>query len=129
MTKRDIDDIIHIICPNDEDEEKPIISPAFLRKELEALMLEQAPERISKQGFLKAIDILHNEYECVGRDCDRDCANCELVKNEDEILEAIYIAVHLMENIKTVMLDYGYKNKSSKFYIGGRLFEIRELAQ
>ena len=45
MTKQDIDDIIRAVCPNDEDYEVPIISPAFLRKELEWLALEQAPDR------------------------------------------------------------------------------------
>ena len=43
MTRKDIDNIIGIICPNDEDFEKPIISPAYLKKELEALALEQEP--------------------------------------------------------------------------------------
>ena len=43
MTKTDIDTIIKAICPNDEDFENPIISPAYLKKELEALALEQEP--------------------------------------------------------------------------------------
>lgn len=43
MTKKDIDDIIKTICPNDEDFEKPCISPAYLKHELEALALEQEP--------------------------------------------------------------------------------------
>jgi hypothetical protein len=46
MTKKDIDNIISIICPNDEDFEKPIISPAYLKKELEVLALEQEPKWI-----------------------------------------------------------------------------------
>lgn len=40
MTKQDIDLIIKAVCPNDEDYEKPIISPAYLKKELEALALD-----------------------------------------------------------------------------------------
>lgn len=44
MTREDIDNIISIICPNDEDFEKPIISPAYLKKELEILALEQEPK-------------------------------------------------------------------------------------
>lgn len=40
MTKQDIDLIIKTVCPNDEDYEKPIISPAYLKKELEALVLD-----------------------------------------------------------------------------------------
>ena len=43
MTKKDINDIISIICPNDEDFEKTCISPAYLKKELEVLALEQEP--------------------------------------------------------------------------------------
>lgn len=43
MTKQDIDNVIKIVCPNDEDFEKPIISPAYLRKELETLAIEQKP--------------------------------------------------------------------------------------
>ena len=56
MTREDIDNIISIICPNDEDFEKPIISPAYLKKELETLALEQEPkwipvsERLPKPG-------------------------------------------------------------------------------
>ena len=44
MTREDIKNIINVVCPNDEDFEKPIISPAYLKKELEALALEQEPE-------------------------------------------------------------------------------------
>jgi len=44
MTRKDIDDIISILCPNDEDYEKPIISPKYLRQELEQLALEQESE-------------------------------------------------------------------------------------
>jgi hypothetical protein len=39
MTREDIDNIISIICPNDEDFEKLIISPAYLKKELETLKI------------------------------------------------------------------------------------------
>ena len=41
MTIRDINDIIKAVCPNDEDYEKPCISPKYLRQELEQLALEQ----------------------------------------------------------------------------------------
>lgn len=40
MTREDIDLIIKTLCPNDEDYEKPCISPAYLRKELEELSLD-----------------------------------------------------------------------------------------
>ena len=57
MTKQDIDNIISVLCPNDEDFEKPIISPAYLKKELEALALEQEPceDAISRQAVDDAI--------------------------------------------------------------------------
>ena len=41
MTREDINDIINAICPNDEDYEKPCISPKYLRRELEQLALDQ----------------------------------------------------------------------------------------
>lgn len=52
MTSEDIDNIISVICPNDEDFEKACISPAYLKKELEALALEQEPcdDCISRQA-------------------------------------------------------------------------------
>ena len=55
MTKKDIEDIIKIICPDDEDFEKPCISPMYLRKELEALALEQE-DCISRQAVLDVIE-------------------------------------------------------------------------
>ena len=55
MTREDIDNIISVICPNDEDYEKPIISPAYLKNELEALALEQEPceDAVSRAEALK----------------------------------------------------------------------------
>lgn len=47
MTNKDIEDIINIICPDDADFEKPCISPAYLKKELEVLAMEQEPEERS----------------------------------------------------------------------------------
>jgi len=41
MTIKDINTIIETLCPNDEDYEKPCISPKYLRQELEQLALEQ----------------------------------------------------------------------------------------
>jgi hypothetical protein len=53
MTKKDIDDIISVICPNDEDFEKLIISLAYLKKELEALALEQEPCEDAELDFVQ----------------------------------------------------------------------------
>lgn len=43
MTREDINNIIQTLCPNNDDFEKPIISPAYLKQELEAMALEQKP--------------------------------------------------------------------------------------
>jgi len=56
MTREDIDNIIKVICPNDEDFEKPCISPAYLKKELEALALEQEPKTEQFEKLIDAID-------------------------------------------------------------------------
>lgn len=57
------------------------------------------------------IDILLNEMECVQRasdgECDRDCAQCDLLRNTDQILQAYRIAIkaleHPEENVITIM--------------------------
>lgn len=55
----------------------------------------------------EAIKIIENEKECVQRDCNRDCANCELVKEENEIVEAFDIALACLKNSsKTAELEY-----------------------
>ena len=58
MTKKDIDDIIKIVCPNDADFERPIISPKYLKQELEQIALEQesSNDLISRQAIIDAID-------------------------------------------------------------------------
>ena len=63
MTREDINDIIKTLCPNDEDFEKPIISPAYLKKELEVLALEQEPceDCISRR---EAVDAIHGVGMC-----------------------------------------------------------------
>lgn len=48
MTIQDINDIIKAVCPNDEDYEKPCISPKYLRQELEQLALEQEEKMVNK---------------------------------------------------------------------------------
>lgn len=62
MTREDINNIISVICPNDEDFEKPIISPKYLKQELEHLALEQEPceDCISRHAAKK---IIFDEFE------------------------------------------------------------------
>jgi len=45
----------------------------------------------------EAIAIIENEKECVNRDCNRDCYNCELVKTDTEILTALDMAIKALE--------------------------------
>ena len=53
MTKQDINDIISTMCPDDVDFEKPIISPAYLKKELEALAVEQESTEFEEIDFVQ----------------------------------------------------------------------------
>lgn len=48
--------------------------------------------------YNKAIRILKNERECVGRDCDRDCASCDLVMETEDVLEALNLAIGCVQN-------------------------------
>ena len=45
------------------------------------------------------IEILENEKECVQRAniCDRECQVCDLVRHDEEILEALNIAIELVK--------------------------------
>ena len=58
MTIKDINDIINAVCPNDEDYEKPCISPKYLRQELEQLALDQ------EQKYLEQEPTTRNCFGC-----------------------------------------------------------------
>lgn len=81
----------------------------------------------------EAIAIIENEKECVNRAnkndyCNRDCYNCELVKTDTEILNALDMAIDALER-EQKFLDAGYKNGRVEFMIGGRKFMVKEMAQ
>ena len=46
------------------------------------------------------IEILENEKECVQRAniCDRECQVCDLVRHDEEILEALNIAIDIIKD-------------------------------
>ena len=46
----------------------------------------------------RAIELLNIERQCVGSNCDRDCANCERVQEEDELLEMYEYVIKRMNN-------------------------------
>ena len=55
----------------------------------------------------QAIEIIENEKRCVNRanqndECNRDCYNCELVKTDKEILTALDMAIHALEQTKWI---------------------------
>lgn len=51
----------------------------------------------------RAIELLEIERECVTRDCDRDCANCELVQDRDELVTMYNTAIAQMR--RDVMME------------------------
>ena len=56
---------------------------------------------VTKQEVLKGLRI---ERECVSRDCDRDCANCDIVQERDWLLNIYDEAIRLLER-----MEYGNK--------------------
>lgn len=50
----------------------------------------------------QAIEIIENEIRCVQRAnyCDRDCANCPLVRKDEDILSAYAMAIKALEKPK-----------------------------
>ena len=50
--------------------------------------------KISKQEVLNGLRI---ERECVSRDCDRDCANCDIVQEQDWLLLVYDNAIRMLE--------------------------------
>lgn len=62
----------------------------------------------------KAISILENKIKCVERAnyCNRDCANCDLVLEDFEILDAYEKAIHSLKyNTKHRKAYKRFKNK------------------
>ena len=49
--------------------------------------------RIPRQEVLNGLRI---ERECVSRDCNRDCANCDIVQERDWLLEVYDNAIALL---------------------------------
>ena len=42
---------------------------------------------------------LRIERECVSRDCNRDCANCDLVQERDWLIDVYNEAIQLLEEL------------------------------
>ena len=52
--------------------------------------------RLPKDEILRGLRI---ERECVSRDCDRDCANCDIVQERDWLLLVYDNAIKLIESL------------------------------
>lgn len=51
-------------------------------------------KRMTKEEVLKGLDI---ERTCVSWDCDRDCANCELVQDRQWLLDMYENAIAMID--------------------------------
>ena len=51
---------------------------------------------MTKQEILTGLRI---ERECVSRDCNRDCANCDIVQERDWLLEVYDNAIRILEEL------------------------------
>ena len=54
---------------------------------------------------MDVIEVLKTEKACVERqpNCDRDCANCDLVLEAEDVIRAYEIAISVIENLKGVL--------------------------
>ena len=69
-------------------------------------------------GIEKIIEILETEKKCVERninkDCEKDCGNCDLVLEDEEILTAYTLAISILKTIhgdRKVMSTTGAQNE------------------
>ena len=46
----------------------------------------------------EVIKYLKIERECISRDCDRNCGYCDLVQEQETLLDAYNSAIALLEN-------------------------------
>lgn len=46
----------------------------------------------------EVIKYLKIECECISRDCDRNCGECDLVQEQETLLDAYNSAITLLEN-------------------------------
>ena len=46
----------------------------------------------------EVIRILNIERECISRDCDRNCGECDLVQEQETLLDAYNSAIALLED-------------------------------
>lgn len=65
---------------------------------------------------MSVADILRNEKECVERNiagCTRDCANCDLLLPDKDILAAYDAAIALFEQRETIKFEYKEEDQAA----------------
>ncbi len=69
-------------------------------------------------GINRIIEIFEIEKQCIkrniGKDCNRDCGNCDLVLEDEELLTAYNLAISILKIIhgdKKVMSTTGVQNE------------------
>ena len=55
------------------------------------------------------------EKECINRDCNRDCANCDIVQNVEDLNNAYDVAIQALEKQIPKQIDIS-KGESKKHY-------------
>ena len=79
----------------------------------------------------EALEIINDERKCLSTDCDRDCARCQfqLVRDEEDIIEAFDIAIKALSPSKPILEQTSFK-KGDKFIleIGDRQLDEFEIA-
>lgn len=137
MTVKDINEIIKIVCPNDEDYEKPCISPKYLRQELEQLALEQEHRQLEQEPTTKNdLALIHTEgldeeIRCTmctnSMKSDRGCDGSCVVNNDmyKAVMNAIEKRIqptikndlgveHHKQNIKVYAHDFGVSEEQAE---------------
>lgn len=93
MTIKDINTIIETLCSNDEDYEKPCISPKYLRQELEQLALEQEHRHLDQEPATK------ND---LGVDAVSRQAVLELIADYDLSMGQVVKGIHALPSVTPI---------------------------
>lgn len=73
----------------------------------------------------KAVDLLKVERECASRSCDRQCAKCDLVQEQKDVLDAYSTAIDFIERNKAKVLTLFEIDDYPEIYyesFGGNVF-------
>ena len=78
----------------------------------------------------KVIKGLKIERECVSRDCDRNCAKCDLVQEREWLLSVYDDAIELLKEQEPVMWTYDgdncFKCSNCDFHINDEVYYLTD---